>query len=157
MDSNSTSYGAREEARGSDELRRLQEVIDSDVRELAAEKVVLLGSKEGGDVEPGPLMRHIRVNKGALEGLFLPLKDASQIGLRPTFKKVCIGVPMPEDLPTTGGCGLEQGGATPLEAGPPRERSCVEAVMEYLALECSISEADVESMLSNDDEFQCWV
>jgi len=40
--------------------------------------------------------------------------------------------------------------ATPLETGPPRERSCVEAVMDYLDLGCSISEADVESMLSDD-------
>ena len=48
-------------------------------------------------------------------------------------------------------CGGEQGGATPPEEGPPQERSCVEAVMDYLALECCISEEDVESMLSNDD------
>jgi len=38
----------------------------------------------------------------------------------------------------------------PFEASPPRERSCAVAVMEYLALGCSISEADIESMLSND-------
>jgi hypothetical protein len=88
---------------------------------------------------------------------------------------ICIGVPMPECLARTGPCGWEQGGATPLEEGPPRERSCVEAVMdyldgpivgdfdfmfaeeeggaavvEYLALGCSISEADIASMLSND-------
>mmetsp|Transcript_10838 Transcript_10838/g.26279 ORF Transcript_10838/g.26279 Transcript_10838/m.26279 type:complete len:253 (-) Transcript_10838:234-992(-) len=37
-----------------------------------------------------------------------------------------------DSLPTTEPCGGEQGGATPLKAGPPRERSCVEAVMEYL-------------------------
>ena len=48
-------------------------------------------------------------------------------------------------------CGGEQGDATPPEAGPPQERSCVEAVMDYLALGCPISEEDVESMLSNDD------
>ena len=59
-------------------------------------------------------------------------------------------LPMPEGLPTTRPCGGEQGGATPLETGSPRERSCVEAVMEYLDLECPISEADVESMLSSD-------
>jgi hypothetical protein len=47
--------------------------------------------------------------------------------------------------------------ASPLETGPPRsERSCVEAVMEYLDLACPISEADVKAMLSNDDESQCW-
>jgi hypothetical protein len=60
-------------------------------------------------------------------------------------------LPIPEGLPTTRPCGGEQGGATPLEAGPPGQRSCVEAVMEYLDLEFPISEADVESMLSNDD------
>ena len=38
----------------------------------------------------------------------------------------------------------------PLETGPPRERSCVEAVMDYLDLGCSISEADAQSMLSDD-------
>jgi hypothetical protein len=58
--------------------------------------------------------------------------------------RVFIGVPqpMPDGLPTTGPCGGEQVGAMPLEAGPPRERSCVErscveqscveAVMDYL-------------------------
>ena len=60
-------------------------------------------------------------------------------------------LPIPEGLPTTRPCGGEQRGATPLEAGPPGQRSCVEAVMEYLDLEFPISEADVESMLSNDD------
>jgi hypothetical protein len=45
---------------------------------------------------------------------------------------ICIGVPLPECLTGTGPCGWEQGGDTPLEEGPPRERSCVEAVMEYL-------------------------
>jgi len=62
-----------------------------------------------------------------------------------------IVVPMPEGRSTTGPGGWEQGGATPLEAGPAGERSCVEAVMEYLAHGCSISEADVESMFSNDE------
>jgi len=37
---------------------------------------------------------------------------------------------------------------------PARERSCVEAVMAYLDRGCPISEADVESMLSDDDELQ---
>ena len=58
--------------------------------------------------------------------------------------RVFIGVPlpMPDGLPTTGPSGGEQVGAMPLEAGPPRERSCVErscveqscveAVMDYL-------------------------
>ena len=59
-------------------------------------------------------------------------------------------LPMPQGLPTTRPCGGELGGATPLETGSPRERSCVEAVMEYLDLECSISEADIEAMLSSD-------
>jgi hypothetical protein len=45
---------------------------------------------------------------------------------------------------------LHRGCATSLEAGPPRELSCVEAVMEYLDLGRPISEADVESMLSDD-------
>ena len=40
--------------------------------------------------------------------------------------------PMPDGLPTTRPRGGEQGGATLLEAGPPREQSCVEAVMDYL-------------------------
>jgi hypothetical protein len=71
-------------------------------------------------------------------------------------------VPMPESHPATGPGGGElpwreagapnhldgKGGA---EAGPPREKSCGEAVMEYLALGCAISEADVESMLADDD------
>ena len=67
-----------------------------------------------------------------------------------TQGRVVIGVPLPtpEGLPTTGACGMAQGGAT--EVGPPREKSCTEAVMEYLDLGCSISEADVTSMLSND-------
>jgi hypothetical protein len=39
---------------------------------------------------------------------------------------------MPECLTKTGACSRKQGGATPLEAGLPREQSCVEAVMEYL-------------------------
>jgi len=67
-----------------------------------------------------------------------------------THGRVPIGVPlpMPEGLPTTRLCGGEQGGATPLETGSPRERSCVEAVMDDLG--CSISEADVESLLAND-------
>jgi len=40
--------------------------------------------------------------------------------------------------------------ATPLETGPPRERSCVEAVMDYLDHGCSITEADVEVLFSDD-------
>jgi len=40
--------------------------------------------------------------------------------------------------------------ATPLKTCPPQERLCVEAVMDYLDLGCSISEADVESMLFDD-------
>ena len=59
-----------------------------------------------------------------------------------------IGVPIPEAQPTTGPCGP---GAMPLEAGQPQEKSCGDAVMEYLALGCAISEADVESMLADDD------
>ena len=70
------------------------------------------------------------------------------------FARGCVVIrvplPTPEGLPTTGACGMAQGGATPLDAGPLREKSCVEAVMEYLDLECSISEADATSMLSND-------
>ena len=66
-------------------------------------------------------------------------------------------VPMPEGLPTTGLCGeiswREAGppkhldGAAPLEVG---ERSCAEAVVGYLALDCSISRANIEAMLSSD-------
>jgi len=69
-----------------------------------------------------------------------------------TKGRVSIGVPlpMPEGLPTARLCGGQQGGATPLETGSPRERSCVEAVMEYLDLGCSISKEDVDSMLAND-------
>ena len=54
---------------------------------------------------------------------------------------------------------LHRDRATPLETGPPREPSCVEAVMDYLDVGCPISRADVESMLSNDAsfQFQCWV
>ena len=73
----------------------------------------------------------------------------------------CVGVPMPEGQPTTGSYGGQQVELPWREAGPPNhldgaapfeagERSCAEAVMEYLALGCSISEADIESMLSND-------
>jgi len=67
-------------------------------------------------------------------------------------QRVSIGAPLPmsEGLPPTLPCGGEQGGTTPLETGSARERSCVEAVMEYLDLGFSISEADVESMLSSD-------
>ena len=43
---------------------------------------------------------------------------------------------------------LDRDCATPLKTGPPRERSCVEAVMDCLDLGFSISEADVESILS---------
>ena len=69
-----------------------------------------------------------------------------------TRSRVVIRVPLPtpEGLPTAEACGMAQGETTPLDAGPPREKSCVEAVMEYLDLGCSISEADVASMLSND-------
>jgi hypothetical protein len=35
-------------------------------------------------------------------------------------------------------------------AGPPQQRSCVEAGMDYLDCQWSISEADVESMLSDE-------
>jgi len=45
---------------------------------------------------------------------------------------------------------LHRDRATPLETGPPRERPCVEAVMDYLDLGCPISRADVESMVSRD-------
>ena len=208
--------------------------------------------KEGDDVEPGSLMRHIRVNQGVIKGLFhLKLKDAArEIGLCPTtFKKACrrfhiekwpsrqrqrdavIGMrhqepgcaPAAPTLQTTevhqdnravtascnshgwhdefiawkntsdfsvafsstasssstaraspelhgerktvapldapsniysqiySPCGGDQSGATPPEAGPAQKQSCVEAVMDCLALGCSISEADVESMLSSDD------
>ncbi|KAJ1490907.1 hypothetical protein T484DRAFT_1776182 [Baffinella frigidus] len=62
---------------------------------------------------------------------FAPLDAPSYIDSFPRGS-ICIGVPMPEGQPTTLPCGGEQGGATPLEAGPPREQSCVEAVMEYL-------------------------
>ena len=45
--------------------------------------------------------------------------------------------------------------ATPLKilcpawAGPPQERSCIEAIMDYLDSGCYISQADVDAMLSN--------
>jgi hypothetical protein len=208
--------------------------------------------KEGKDVEPGPLTRHIRVNQEVIKGLFhLKLKDAArEIGLCPTtFKKACrrfhikkwpsrqrqrdavIGmrhqepgcVPAAHTLQTTevhqdkravtasctshnwhdefitwkntsdfsvalsptatssstvraspelhgyrktvapldapsnidssiySPCFGEQGGSAPHQAGPLQERSCVEAVMDYLALGGSISEEDVESILSSDD------
>jgi len=42
--------------------------------------------------------------------------------------------------------------ATPLEAGPPRELSCVKAVMDYLDLECPIPRADIHSMVSHDHQ-----
>jgi len=48
--------------------------------------------EQGENAEPGPLTRHIRINRKALEGLFhLKLKDAArEIGLCPTtFKKAC--------------------------------------------------------------------
>jgi hypothetical protein len=54
-----------------------------------------------------------------------------------TRGSISIGMPKPE-------------GAAPREAGPPRERSCVEAVMDYLDRGCSISEAELESMLSDE-------
>jgi len=50
-------------------------------------------------------------------------------------------VPTPH-APVTGG------GFSP-EAGPPRELSCIEAVMECLDVGCPISEADVKSMVSD--------
>jgi hypothetical protein len=70
---------------------------------------------------------------------------------------IYIGVPMPECQPTTGAFGE----LSWREAGPPKhldgkggaaphERSCAEAVMEYLDFGCSISRADIASMLSND-------
>jgi hypothetical protein len=66
--------------------------------------------------------------------------------------RVVIGVPlpMPDGQPITRPNGREQAGTTLPEAGPPREQSCTEAVMEYLDFGYSISEADVASMLSND-------
>jgi hypothetical protein len=69
-----------------------------------------------------------------------------------TRGRVVIGVPLPtpEDLPPTRRCDREQSDGMPLVVGPPMEQSCVEAVMEYLDLGFSISEADVESMLSDD-------
>ena len=51
---------------------------------------------------------------------------------RDTRSFVGVPRPMPEGLPTTWPRGGEQGGATVLEAGPPRERSCMAAVMDYL-------------------------
>ena len=44
----------------------------------------------------------------------------------------------------------DRDGAMPLKTGLPRELTCVEAVMDYLDLGCSISEADVEVLLSDD-------
>jgi len=69
-----------------------------------------------------------------------------------TGDRVSIGapLPMPEGLLTTRPCGGEQGGATPLETGVSRERSCVEAVMDYLDFGFPISEADVDSVIAND-------
>ena len=52
---------------------------------------------------------------------------------------------------------LDRDCATPLKTGPPRERSCVEAVMDCLDLGCYISEADVESIFSDDYQLQCRV
>jgi len=48
---------------------------------------------------------------------------------------------------------LHRDRATPLETGPPRERPCVEAVMDYLDLGCCISRVDVESIVANDIGF----
>ena len=70
-----------------------------------------------------------------------------------SWGSICIRLPSgpSEGQPTTGPYGGKQGGATPLKTFPPRERSCVEAVMECLELGCPIAEADVAAMLSDDD------
>ena len=68
-----------------------------------------------------------------------------------------IGVP----LPSITSCSSDVGAspephrdcATPLKTGPPQERSCVEAVMDYLDLGCSFSEAELEFILSDDCSF----
>jgi len=78
------------------------------------------------------------------------LHQAKRAGTVSSTSPIGAPLPMPQGLSTTRPRGGEQGGATPLETGSPRERWCVEAVMEYLDLGCSISEADVESMLSSD-------
>ena len=63
---------------------------------------------------------------------------------------VFIGVPlpMPGGRPTMGPRGGEEGGAMPLEAGLPWERSCAEAVMDYLDGP-SVS-SDLASLLGSD-------
>jgi hypothetical protein len=43
-----------------------------------------------------------------------------------------VPLPVPHGLATTRARGGEQGSATPLETRPPPERSCVEAVLDYL-------------------------
>jgi len=101
---------------------------------------------------------------------FAPVDAPSYIDTL-TRDRVVIGVPQPcpspvwRDTPSSGvplssiasssshvraSSELHRDRATPLETGPPWERSCVEAVMDYLDLECSISEADLESMVSED-------
>jgi hypothetical protein len=64
--------------------------------------------------------------------------------------RVFIGVslPMPGGRPTMGPRGGEEGGAMPLEASPPWERSCAEAVMDYLDGP-SVS-SDLASLLGSD-------
>jgi hypothetical protein len=68
-----------------------------------------------------------------------------------TRGSICTGVPIPEGRPTPGACGGKQGdvGQSSVETGPPREISCVEAVMEHLERGCPISEADVESIVDD--------
>jgi len=106
---------------------------------LLQQASVALDTRSCGETRhAGPAFQHKTLSIDSLEG------------------SICIGVPMPEDQPTTGPygalpptaphqcpaphherggtaggglCGGEQGSA---EAGPPRERSCIEAVMAYL-------------------------
>jgi hypothetical protein len=78
------------------------------------------GGGEAGHV--GPAFQH---------KTFAPLDAPSYIDSL-SRGSICIGVPMPECLTMTGARSWEQGGVTPLEAGPLREQSCVAAVMEYL-------------------------
>jgi hypothetical protein len=49
----------------------------------------------------------------------------------PVFSSAsCIAIGVP--IQPTGPCGAEQGAAQPFDTDPPEERSCVEAVMDYL-------------------------
>jgi len=65
----------------------------------------------------------------------------------PTPSVSCVGVKPRAQLEALGSMSLQCEPASE----PRRERSCVEAVMEFLDLGCPISEADVESMMSSDD------